>query len=170
MDSDLKFLVGSKITVTVWFCLLHVLSWSRHRHRIKTVKGPKPSHDRKLLPLEYRLRMLIVKTPLLPPSLKCALGRWVKDVLKIRDWLLPEIKAIQRYRPEYHEKWSCLLHSQKGDSFVQHRLHLRTWWWKWLQEAREVHSPQRLWIFWRNPALLFKSSGSKMRWRPAGHH
>ena len=56
---------------------------------IETVKGPKPSHDRKLLPLECQLGMLIVKTQLLPPSLKCALGRWVKDVLKIWDWLPP---------------------------------------------------------------------------------
>ena len=30
----------------------------------------------------------------------------------------PKIKAIQHYRPEYHERWSCLLHSRKGDSFV----------------------------------------------------
>ena len=40
--------------------------------------------------MEYWLRMPIVKTLLLPPSLKCALGRWVKDVLKIRDWLPPK--------------------------------------------------------------------------------
>ena len=30
----------------------------------------------------------------------------------------PKIKAIQRYRPEYLERWSCLLRSRKGDSFV----------------------------------------------------
>ena len=43
----------------------------------------------------------------------------MKDVLKIWDWLPPKkIKAIQRYRPEYLERWSCLLHSRKGDSFV----------------------------------------------------
>ena len=66
--------------------------------------------------------MLIVKTLLLPPSLKWALGRWVRDVLKIRDLLPPPPKnknknnnnqAIQRY-----ERWSCLLHSRKGDLFV----------------------------------------------------
>ena len=30
----------------------------------------------------------------------------------------PKIKAIQHYRPEYLERWSCLLRSQKGDSFI----------------------------------------------------
>ena len=34
------------------------------------------------------------------------------------------------------------MRSRKGDSFVQHRLHLRTWWWKRLQEACEVHAPK----------------------------
>ena len=29
-----------------------------------------------------------------------------------------KIKAIQRYRPEYLERWSCLLRSRKGDSFI----------------------------------------------------
>ena len=29
-----------------------------------------------------------------------------------------KIKVIQRYRPEYHERWSCLLRSWKGDSFI----------------------------------------------------
>ena len=65
--------------------------------------------------------MLIVKTLLLPPSLKWSLGRWVKlkDVLKIQEWLPPQkIKAIQRYRPEYLERWSCLLRLRKGDSFI----------------------------------------------------
>ena len=82
---------------------------------IKTVKGQKPSRDRKLLPLEYRLHMLIVKTLLLLPSLKCALGRCVEDL-----GLTPpkKIKVIQCYCPEYHERWSCLLLSRKGDSFV----------------------------------------------------
>ena len=66
----------------------------------------------------------------------------------------PKIKVIQ-HRPEYHERWSCLLHSRKGDSLVQHRLHLHTWRWKRLQEAREVHSSSFLeypqsgwWLFW----------------------
>ena len=58
---------------------------------------------------------------LLPPSLKWALGRWVK--VKKMCWRFridnpPKIKAIQRYRPEYHERWSCLLCSRKGNSFV----------------------------------------------------
>ena len=33
-----------------------------------------------------------------------------------------KIKAIQLYRPDYHERRSCLLRLRKGDSFVQHRL------------------------------------------------
>ena len=64
-----------------------------------------------------------------------------------------KIKAIQRYRPEYIERWSCLLRSRKGDSFIHIDLH--TWWWKRLQEACEVHSSSFLecpqscwWVFW----------------------
>ena len=30
----------------------------------------------------------------------------------------PQIKAIQCYCPEYLERWSCLLRSRKGDSFI----------------------------------------------------
>ena len=212
--------------------------------------------------------MLIVKTLLLPPALKWALGRWVKDVLKIRDWLPPpKIKAIQRYRPEYLERWSCLLCSQKGDSFVHvdftctrgggnnckrhvksifllslnahnhvddysgtlggvHKVHISTLvtspknWvvalsfflclslskkkrererrrrkkkkknerTSWLVSGRHVTQKcqQSLPLLhqWRAsssrhedyesfeeiPAALFKASGSKVRWRPAGHH
>ena len=29
-----------------------------------------------------------------------------------------KIKAIQHYRQEYHERWSCFLRSRKGDSFI----------------------------------------------------
>ena len=36
---------------------------------------------------------------------------WKKKKKKI-------FKAIQRYRPEYLERWSCLLRLRKGDSFI----------------------------------------------------
>ena len=92
-DSDLKFRCYAGWVRNYDHCPIfpfpHFKLEQNHRHKIETVEGPKPSHDRKLLPLEYWLRMLIVKTLLLLPSLKWALGRWVKDVLKIRDWLPP---------------------------------------------------------------------------------
>ena len=91
-DSDLKFRCYAGWVKNYGHCPIFPFPHFKHRHRIETVKGPKPSHDRKLLPLEYRLRMLIVKTLFLPPSLKWALGRWVKlkAMLKIRDWLPPQ--------------------------------------------------------------------------------
>ena len=173
----------------------------------------------------------------------------------------PQIKAIQRYRPEYLERWSCLLHSRKSDSFVPidftcthgggndckrhvksilllslnahnhvddysgtlggvRKVHIsalvtspKNWvvalsfflslslskkkkkeeqkknkWTSWLVSGRHVTQKcQQLlpllhqWrvsssrhkdyeSFKEIPAALFKISGSKARWRPAGHH
>ena len=52
---------------------------------------------------------------LTPPQKIKVIQRCVED-----SGLTPpkKIKVIQRYCPEYHERWSCLLHSRKGDSFV----------------------------------------------------
>ena len=170
----------------------------------------------------------------------------------------PKIKAIQRYRPEYLERWSCLLCSQKGDSFVHidftctrgggndckrhvksilllslnahnhvddysgtlggvRKVHIsalvtspKNWvvalsfflclsQTKNKQKEEEKKNERTSWLVsgrhvtqkcqqslhqWRVsssrhkdyesfeeiPAALFKASGSKVRWRPAGHH
>ena len=161
-------LVGSKITVPVRFSLSHILSWSKTTGTASKLLK-KPSHDRKLLPLEYRLRMLIVKTLLLPPSLNCALGRWVKDVLKNRDWLPPRKLRRSNFITQSTMRGGHVYCVCKK-AIRSFNIDLHTWWWKWLQEARGVHLPQRLWIFEEIPAVLFKVSRSKARWRPPGHH
>ena len=147
-------LAGSKITVTVQFFLSRILSWSKTTGTgSKLSKGQNQVMTGNYFPWNTACACSLLKL-LLPPSLKCALGRWVKDVLKIWDWLpLPKLRQ-SNVIAQSTMRWTCLFRSWKGDLFVQHRLHLHTWWWKRLQEAREVQSPQRLWIFWRNTSRL----------------
>ena len=160
-DSDLKFRCYTHWVKNYGHCPIfpfpHFKLEQNHRHKIETVEGPKPSHDRKLLPLEYRLCMLIVKTLLLLPSLKWALGRWVKDVLKIRDWLPSPPPPQKKKNSGDPTLWEVVMFTvfAKRRFVRSHRLHLHTWWWKRLQEAREVHSSSFLecpqscwWLFW----------------------
>ena len=93
MDSDIKFRCyagGSKITVTVRFSFSYILSWSKTTGTgSKLSKGQNQVMTGNYFPWKTDCACSLLKL-LLPPSLKCALGRWLKDVLKIRDWLPPQ--------------------------------------------------------------------------------
>ena len=126
-DSDLKFRCYARWVKNYGHCpifLPHILSWSKTTGTgSKLSKGQNQVMTGNYFPWNTDCACPLLKL-FLPPFLKWALGRWAKDVLKIRDWLPPPpphkkiiiiiiIKAIQRY-----ERWSCLLRSRKGDSFI----------------------------------------------------
>ena len=173
MASDIKFRCyagGSKITVTVRFSFSYILSWSKTTGTgSKLSKGQNRVVTGNYFPWNTDCACSLLKL-FLPPSLKRALGRWVKDVLKIRD-RLPQRKLrrsnfiAQSTMRGGHVYCICekAIYSFNIDFTCAHgggnncKRHVES------IRPKDYKSEEI-------PAVLFKVSGSKARWRPAGHH
>ena len=138
---------------------------------METVKGPKPSCDRKLLPLEYRLRMFIVKTLLLPPSLKCALGRWSKRCVE-NSWLTNPKKLRRSNVIAQSTMRGGLVYSVREKAICSFNIDFTCTHGGGNNCKRHVKSSRHkdYESFEEIPAVLFTVSGRKARWGPAGHH